>query len=126
MSLPELLKEPKNWNWRYFGDLSDGTIELCKRKTKCHLCEEHMKKGDPRFKANEFIPGGGAYGRGRVISRYFHVRCAQFIIMLEIKRLMVIHDTLASTVGVPGDRDIPEDLKELLTSLAEMEVGGAE
>ena len=47
----------------------------------------------------------------RNVQKHFHVRCAQFIIIVEANRLLQQHDMLAAIFGV--DFPVPREVREV-------------
>lgn len=100
-------KETKQgFRWAYAGDLADGKVTKTGAKTKCRLCGNHMKKGDLRFTTQEFH--SGAF---RNVDKHYHIRCAQFLIIVEANRLLHQHDILA--VIFDAAFPVPNEVREL-------------
>jgi len=99
-------KTKKGFKWSYAGDLADGQITTCGAKTKCKLCGNHMKKGDKRFTTEEFH--ANVY---RNVQKHYHIRCAQWLILVEANRLLHQHDLLAMIFD--ADFPVPNEVREL-------------
>ena len=110
MSLFDILsgrKETKRgFQWSYAGDLADGEVTKCGAKTQCRLCGKYMRKGDLRFTTTEFHSGAI-----RNVEKHWHIRCAQFLIIVEANRLLQQHDRLAAIFET--DFPVPREVREL-------------
>ncbi len=95
------------FRWSYAGDLADGVIEPTLRKTQCKLCGDYIPKGSYRFVAQEF--NAKIF---RNVKKYYHVRCAQILILFEANRLNKQFDRLTIIAGT--DIKITKSVRQLL------------